>query len=267
MHWQRMALFAATASALVWMNAAAVEAASLRMTPVGLDLSAPEKAGAISLTNTASEPVDLQVRIFKWSQVDGKDDLTDTRDVIVSPPVTTIKGGDTYTLRVVRVANRPVVGEEAYRLVIDELPKPIDPRATGQGVRMVLRSSMPVFFTAKDIRPDLQFKAWTEGGKSYLQVVNAGQRHAKLAGMKLVTPQGELSFGGGLNGYVLSGQTMKFEAPTDKVKPAPVVDKDGKPDPKAAAGPETRLDSGMVQLVSGIGSSIDVKQMVAVEAK
>ena len=60
---------------------------------------------------------------------------------------------------------------------------------------------------------------------------------------------------------------MKFEAPTDKVKPAPVVDKDGKPDPKAAAGPETRLDSGMVQLVSGIGSSIDVKQMVAVEAK
>jgi fimbrial chaperone protein len=260
--WRRKALIA-----LAMLGTTPLDAASLRMTPIGLDLSEPDKAGAISLTNTGTESVDLQVRIFRWSQVNGKDELTETRDVLVSPPVATIKAGDTYTVRVVRIANRPVSGEETYRLVIDELPKPIDPRATGQGVRMVLRSSMPIFFTQKGIRADLQYSCWTQGGKTFLRITNTGKRHAKLAGMKLVAPQGELSFGGGLNGYVLAGQTMTIEAPTTKLKPAPVLGKDGKPDPKAPTGPETPLSAGTYQLVSGVGSSLDVKQTVTVEAR
>ena len=262
MTWRRKALIA-----LAMLGTTPLNAASLRMTPIGLDLAEPDKAGAISLTNTAAESVDLQVRIFKWSQINGKDELTETRDVLVSPPVATIKGGETYTIRVVRVASRPVSGEETYRLVIDELPKPIDPRATGQGVRMVLRSSMPVFFTQKNIRADLQFSCWTQGGKTFLRVTNTGRRHAKLAGLKLVGPQGELSVGGGLNGYVLAGQTMTVEAPTTKLKPAPVLGKDGKPDPKAVAGPEVPLSAGPIQLVSGIGSTPDVKQTVTVETR
>lgn len=269
--WRGQALIA-----LALLGTSPVAAASLRMTPIGLDLTAPEKAGSISLTNTADEPVNLQVRIFKWTQVEGRDELTETRDVIASPPVATIKGGDTYTLRAVRVSSTPVSGEETYRLVIDELPKPIDPRATGQGVRMVLRSSMPVFFAEKDIRPDLAFKVWAEGGKTYLEATNKGRRHAKLAGMKLVTPQGELSFGGGLNGYVLAGQTMRFEAPTDKVAPAAAAPgpngqegarTGGNPASNPASNPGVTLAAGPAELVSGQGSSLEVRQRVSVETR
>lgn len=222
-----------------------LQAASLRMTPIGLDLAAPEKAGALSLTNTADEEVNIQVRIFKWTQEDGKDVLSETRDVLVSPPAATIKPQETYTLRVVRIATRPVSGEETYRVVIDELPKPIDPRATAQGVRMVLRTSMPIFFVEPKAVPNLKFTSWRSGEKYFIEVVNEGARHVKLAGMSLTTPAGELSFGAGLNGYVLPGMTMKFEAPADKSVISP--------------GPAT--------LSSGKGSSIEVKQAITVETR
>lgn len=244
MNWWRKA-FPIGAAALLFA-VTPLHAASLRMSPIGLDLTAPEKAGAISLTNTSDEPVNLQVRIFKWSQADGKDVLTETRDVLVSPPATTIKAEETYTLRVVRTSSQPVSGEETYRLVIDELPKPIDPRAPAQGVRMVLRTSMPIFYADKAAIADVKFTSWRSGDKYYIEAVNAGTRHVKLAGITLSSADGEVSFGSGLNGYVLPGQTMRFES---------------------AADTKTSVKPGAATLTTGKGSSLDLKKDVLIEAR
>ena len=216
------------------------------MSPIGLDLTSPEKAGAISLTNTADEPVNLQIRIFKWTQAEGKDVLTETRDVLVSPPATTIKAEETYTLRVVRTSSQPVSGEETYRLVIDELPKPIDPRAPAQGVRMVLRTSMPIFFADKAAIADVKFTSWRSGDKYYIEAVNAGTRHVKLAGITLSSADGDVSFGSGLNGYVLPGQTMRFES---------------------AADAKAVLQPGPATLKTGKGSSLDLTRDLVIDAR
>ncbi|RZL42734.1 MAG: molecular chaperone [Variovorax sp.] len=244
MNWWRKAFPIAAATLLLAVTP--LHAASLRMSPIGLDLTAPEKAGAISLTNTSDEPVNLQIRIFKWTQVDGKDVLTETRDVLVSPPATTIKAEETYTLRVVRTASQPVSGEETYRLVIDELPKPIDPRAPAQGVRMVLRTSMPIFFADKAAIADIRFTSWRSGDKYYIEAFNAGARHVKLAGITLSSPDGEVSFGSGLNGYVLAGQTMRFES---------------------AADTRALVRPGAATLITGKGSSLDLRKDLVIEAR
>jgi len=187
-------------------------AAALRISPIGLDMPSSERAQAITLVNSDSEPVNLQIRIFKWSQVGGEDQLVPTGEILASPPAATIPPGSSYTVRVARPAAAAVRGELAYRLFIDELPKPVDPRTVSQGVRMVLRTSMPVFVADKAAIAQLAWTVWQDDGGLHAEVINRGSRHAKIASLTLAPAGGTpIVFGEGLNGYVLAGSTKRFD--------------------------------------------------------
>lgn len=190
--------------------AAPVIAGSLSLSPVGLDLPANQRAGSISLTNNGATPTSLQVRVFRWTQVDGQDVLEPTRDVLASPPAATIPGGDTYTVRVVRVAGQPVQGSESYRLVIDELPQLKGERDAPSAVSMLLRTSLPVFFTEPGATAQLTWALSRDANGIHLTATNSGGRHAKLAGLAVETAAGPLAFGGNLAGYVLPGSSRRF---------------------------------------------------------
>src|ERR1700744_6110375 len=77
-------------------------AASLRISPIGLDLVATQRASSMTLVNTDTDPVNLQIRIFKWSQVNGADVLEPAADMMVSPPAAKVPPGASYTIRVAR---------------------------------------------------------------------------------------------------------------------------------------------------------------------
>lgn len=198
---------------LLWMLGSNVAyAASLRISPVSLDLPSTQRAASISLVNTSSEPVNLQLRVFKWSQTQGKDVLDPTTDLLVSPPAATIPPGASYTVRVARPTAAPVVDEMTYRLLIDELPKPVDPRTVDQGVAMVLRTSIPVFIVDKSAVAQLAWQLWRDSDGLHAEVANTGNRHAKIIGLAVNTSTGKLlSFGSGLNGYVLPGSRKRFD--------------------------------------------------------
>ncbi|WP_397475464.1 hypothetical protein [Pusillimonas sp.] len=51
------------------------QAASLRISPIGLDLPATQRAASITLVNNGIEPVNLQLRVFSWSQTNDEDEL------------------------------------------------------------------------------------------------------------------------------------------------------------------------------------------------
>ena len=67
-----------------------------------------------------------------------------TADVAVSPPVLSLNGNGEAVVRLVRVANTPVTGEETYRILFDELPS--REKLQGTGVKLLIRQSIPVFF-------------------------------------------------------------------------------------------------------------------------
>jgi len=192
-------------------------AAKLRISPIGIHLTATERAGAITIVNTDDRPVNLQLRIYEWSErEDGQEQLDKTTDMIVSPPAITVPAGASYTIRIARPAVTPVNGERTYRLLIDELPQPDDPRTIGQGVKMVLRNSLPVFVTDAKAMADLKWTVWQDESGVHAQAQNQGKRHAKIVNLMLQTMSGRpLSFGGGLNGYVLGGATRTFTAPVN----------------------------------------------------
>lgn len=119
-------------------------AASLRVSPTGLDLRGGTAASTIRVWNEEKAPVSVQVRIFRWTKVGGKDRFEATTDVVVSPPLTKLAGGSENLIRVVRVTKRPLGEEENYRLMVDQLPSAKRPAAGT--VNIVVRHSIPVRF-------------------------------------------------------------------------------------------------------------------------
>ncbi len=61
-----------------------INAATIRLSPVTVEILSHQKASSISLYNQSNESADLQVRIFEWTQNNGQDQLTPTDEINIS---------------------------------------------------------------------------------------------------------------------------------------------------------------------------------------
>ncbi|HJU07250.1 MAG TPA: molecular chaperone [Rhodanobacteraceae bacterium] len=191
-------------------------ASGLQVAPVGLEFRPSNSAQGLWLTNTGSEPLHAQVRVFHWTQVDGKDELSPTQALVASPPMLALAPGAQQMIRVIRLGSADNGNaEDAYRLLVDELPEPAAQQQTG--VRYVLRYSVPVFVQPASM-PDpaaiasaLQWSLIRGGAVVTLQVHNSGVAHAQLSDVVLSPPAGApTTVSTGLLGYVLPGMTMRW---------------------------------------------------------
>ena len=187
-------------------------AASLQISPVSIEIPAPGAAGIVSLRNESARPLSAQVRVFRWTQSNGEERLEPTSDVVSSPPVVTLPPRQNYAVRVVRTSRAPVGASESYRLLIDELPDPA--RQKTGAVTLVLRYSVPVFFAvAEASAPKVSWTIERRGGRVVVSATNEGDRHLRVAAMKIRDANGSaVSFGNGLVGYVLPHSTMQWTA-------------------------------------------------------
>lgn len=183
-------------------------ATSLQITPVMLEIPAAGSASKLILKNTGSEQVKAQIRVFKWIQKNGKDELVPTRDVVASPPLAKVEANGANTVRIVRISKTPPTGEEAYRLIIDQLPN--KSKDAGFGVKLQMRYSIPVFFGADTgAVPKL---VWTvKNNGSNLVVKNNSRRHARISELNIKSSKGaDIGAKKGLVGYVLGNSMASF---------------------------------------------------------
>lgn len=200
---------------LAGMAALPAPAANLQISPVSIAFKPGQAAAGITLQNQGDAPVYGQVRAFQWRQRDGEDVLTETTDVIVSPPLIEIAPRATQTIRLVRRSAAPAVAEGTYRLLIDEIPRGGGPE---NGVDILLRYSVPMFMLpAGDPMPVLAWTVLREQGEWSLRVSNRGTLHAQLGTTRLRNGAGkEFEVSKGLLGYVLPGQQRSWKLPVDK---------------------------------------------------
>ncbi|MBB3227921.1 fimbrial chaperone protein [Luteibacter sp. Sphag1AF] len=189
-------------------------ASGLQVSPIGLQLAPDAQADALWLTNTGSDIIHAQVRVFRWTQVDGKDVLEPSRDIIVSPPMITVAPGERQLVRVIRGADAPADTEASYRVLVDELPVDQDSKP---GLRFVLRYSIPVFLSPTDGRAVVaNLRAqWVDSPEGpAVRVINTGNGHAQLADLAIAGPNNRhTTVLPGLVGYTLPGSTMTWRLP------------------------------------------------------
>ncbi|MND97000.1 hypothetical protein D3C80_893080 [compost metagenome] len=190
-----------------------INAATIRLSPVNVEILSNQSAASISLFNQSNESSDLQIRVFEWTQKNGQDQLIPTDEIAISPPFLKLQSNDSYNLRVVRINPAPVSGEKTYRIIIDELPKPIDSRKAAQGVNVLLRSSLPVFVVNKDAITQLNWKIDANQKAPSLNISNIGNRHALLNNLTLVDATANKSYPikvNTVNGYILAEQARSY---------------------------------------------------------
>ena len=211
----RSFLVRASLAALFASHGAMLQAASLQVAPVLVEVPTPAATASLKLRNEGPKPLDAQIRIFRWTQVDGADSLAPTDDVAASPPAASLRPNTDYTVRIVRTTKEPVVREESYRLLIDELPAPASGAATT--VNIALRYSIPVFFTVPGgTAAKLSWELQQRSNKPVIVVSNSGDRRIRLAKLKFTDGKGAIAnFGDGLAGYVLGRSSKSFDVPAN----------------------------------------------------
>ncbi|HEU4649896.1 MAG TPA: molecular chaperone [Croceibacterium sp.] len=206
------AILAATAALLIPATASAQ--AALRVQPLSVEVDSPSQASSLTLQNNGSETISLQLRVFEWTQEGGQDRLTPTTEVVASPPVARIAPGSNYTIRLARTVGAAAPGtEEAYRLWVDELPPASLERVEGGTVDVRLRFDLPVFFRGQGARPSVSWDARPDGDRVVVEGTNSGSAHARIEGLAVRAGASEVSFGAGLNGYVLGRSSRRWTAP------------------------------------------------------
>lgn len=190
-------------------------ASGLQVSPVTLTLRASQNADGLWLSNTGDNVVHAQVRVYHWTQENGEDKLTPSRNLLVSPPILQLAATDRQLIRVIRTGAPPSGAgavEDAYRVVIDELP--VENQEARKGLQFVLRYSLPIFIEPAGPAPSPPQLTWSlsrQGDQAVLEVANAGGTHAQLAELNFVDASGRrTAVHGGLLGYVLPGAKMRW---------------------------------------------------------
>lgn len=190
--------------------ASSAQAGSLSVFPIRADVSAPARSASVTLANEGSSSVNIQIRIFKWVLRDGEDFYEETSDVVATPPVAVVPVGGSAQIRIMRVAQQPVAGEEPYRLIVDEIPDAN--RIRNAGVNIAMRYAIPIFFVDADAaQPKLLWSIRSEGGKRMLAVSNSGDRSRRISNLRL----GALIIRRGLAGYALGHSTRMWPLPAN----------------------------------------------------
>lgn len=152
--------------------AGTADAGDLTVTPVSLAVASPSQTATLKIVG-AQELLAAQVRVVRWQQHGGREQLTPTRDVVASPPALRLEGGREMTVRIVRTVKSPVIGEECYRVLVDQLP---GASQDGIAVKFALRQSIPLCFDAPRQKPgNLDWSLSRSGKRWVLSVSNSGQ--------------------------------------------------------------------------------------------
>jgi fimbrial chaperone protein len=190
------------------------QASGLQVSPVSLTLKATQNADGLWLSNTGDDVIHAQVRVYRWTEQSGEQQLVPSHGLVVSPPMLAIEPGQKQLIRVIRVGAPPNGAgavEDAYRLAIDELPIDVQGK---KGLQFVLHYSLPVFVepAGTDMAtPQLHWSLHRDGGNAVLEVSNSGSGHAQLSEVSYTNSSGRhTEINGGLLGYILPGATMHW---------------------------------------------------------
>lgn len=215
-------VFAAACALLLAAAVTPPAGASFGFNPITLTLDPRSPIGTFTLTNNESVQKIIQIELDRWEQKDGKDTLTKSDDLIVSPPVFTIGANDRQVIRIgTRVRSAAPSTEKAYRILVSEAPV-LNQARVGMSVQM--RINVPVFVSAtteSGAKPDWRVRR-IDPTHVAVALDNVSPTHLHVVRLEL--QQGRTSLGTLRDGaYVLPGERHEFTVELSKpLQPGPL---------------------------------------------
>lgn len=204
-----------SASLLSLLVTATAQAASLSISPILVTLDEKKHSAALTLKNESNEPKVIQTELLRWTQEDGENIYTPSRDILTNPPIAKLQPGQTQVIRIGLNRKADKAQELAYRLYISEVPPP--PKEGFTGLRIALRLGLAVFVSPKANPIDkLEWKAARDpDGTLQLTLLNRGNRHMGLTSLKARDPDSgqQLAEWRQEPATLLAGQTRRIAVP------------------------------------------------------
>ncbi len=201
--------------------AAKVEAASLEISPVMVTLAPGQTTATIEVQNRGDSPTAVQTRAYRWTQAGDDDALTETQDIILSPPIFTLPEGASQTVRLLLRGGGRAEGERSYRLLLDQVP----PATEGnKQIVIALHVSLPVIAaSASSAPPTLRWGAERgAGAETVLTAVNTGQAYDRVGAIDVTLSDGSHPkvVARGANTYILPDARRRWNLGADGGAPA-----------------------------------------------
>lgn len=151
-------------------------ASTLNISPVRVELSDAKPVTTITLTNSGELAKRVQLSLYDWSHEGDQTKLQPTRELIAAPPITEIAPGKTQILRIGLRTQAHETIENAYRLLIRELPS-----EETVGISLTLQVSIPVFVAPQEpTQHQLDWSLEKRPNGLFLVARNLGTGHAKI---------------------------------------------------------------------------------------
>ena len=194
------------------------QAGSFEVNPVGLTLSGTDSTGVVTVTNASDSLTVVQLQVVAWSQENGEDVYTPTRNVLATPPIFTVPVGGQQTVRLGLMTKPDAKLETAYRLFLRAAA--CCPKNQGfRDCRCCCASASRVFAEpAVATAPELHWSARRLSATEIsVEAANDGSAHVQIEKLKLSINAQVKPLAERLGGYVLPGThsswILKLPAP------------------------------------------------------
>lgn len=198
--------------------------------PVRLDVAPSAKSASVSVVNDGADKLSFQLQAMEWSQdKDGKDQYTESRDLVFFPKLMSIEPGQEAIVRVGFRTTAATV-ERTYRLFIEELPGVVK-KAEGNGaqINFLVRFGLPIF--AAPVLPQDGLAIETLDLKNSVlsfTTINTGNRHQMYKSIRIegLSPVNKAVFGLDIaDRYLLASSSKPYKTTltTEQCKSVAVV--------------------------------------------
>lgn len=175
-------------------HAAAASASEIGVTPVAVHLDQANDRAAVTVVNSGTEPVIMQVEMVGWRRTGSVDEDLPTSDMVINPSVFTIAPGRSQLVRVGLRRNVPLQREGTYRIVLREVaPAPVvgETRVSGQ-VRVLMALRVPIYVAPAKVIRAAQWQADRHSdGSVTASLINEGNVHVRIGSMRLRATEGQ----------------------------------------------------------------------------
>ena len=187
-------------------------AATWEIDPVRVELSPQQQTAAIKIKNNSNQATTIQINVVAWSQSEGKDVYTSSKELLVSPPMVTIAANGEQIIRAALRRPADAANELTYRINLQELP--VQPAPGFTGLQVALRIGLPAFVkpkTGKASPKMLWSVARMPGNMLKVELHNQGNAHVQVSDFALYIPGDDRALvNESGSSYVLAGQAHEW---------------------------------------------------------